>query len=166
MKVRTTTLLRCSPDEAWEALHTPLMAAELYGSFVKMVFPDNMPPRFDNDHAVTVRLLFADRIPMGRQRIKITDRETRIGAWHERVMCDSGGALSGPLSLVNHWRHEMAITADPASPERARIQDALSFQGFAAPFVWPVLAVVWRWRQLRIARVSERWVSSAARSRT
>ena len=166
MKVRTTTQLRCSPDEAWEALHTPQKAAELYGSFVQMVFPDDTPQRFNKNQAVTVSLLFAKRIPMGKQRILITDRETRIGAWRERVMCDSGGPQSGPLALVNHWRHEMAITADPANPERARIQDTLSFQGAAAPFVWPVLAVVWRWRQLRIAQVSERWGSSAARSRT
>ena len=157
MRVYIRAEVPCSADAAWEALHSPGAATELYGSFMRMDAPGGFPRRFQSGDEVLVRLLFAGRFTVGRQLIRITDHETQGTLNQERMMRDSGGPVTGPLRVLRGWQHEVTITADPRDEGHAIWRDQLKFTGPFALAFWPVLAVMWWWRKLRIVQLAKRW---------
>lgn len=164
----------CTPDAAWEAVHRPAVAADLYGPLLQLRPCGEFPARFTDGDAVEVEMRVWGRIPVGRQVIRVRDEvhlgyggsdgevdahgsHRSDGAPAVRTMHDEGHPVAGPLALVNGWHHRMTITAHPSRPGTAVWRDRLEFHGAWAPLVWPVLRATWAWRGWRIRAAAASW---------
>jgi len=161
MLIRTEFELACSADVAWHAVHSPRQAAALYSPLVRMVAPEGMPDHFRSGDRVTVRMTLFGLLPLGRQIIDVEDDCPAGPAGEPRTMRDRGGPISGPLALLSGWRHEMTLRRSPRRANHTLWRDELTISGGAAILFWPVLALMWRWRQRKLTRMAKTWNSGA-----
>ena len=157
MLIRTETELVCTPDAAWEAVHSPAVAAELYAPVLRMRAEGGFPARFSTGDQRTVRLLAFDRVTLGTQLIHIEDHLTGHSEPGVRAMRDRGRPLSGPLARLTRWQHQMTILPSHIHPDRTIWRDELSIAGVAALWFGPVLSVMWRVRRWKIRRLARAW---------
>lgn len=169
MLIRTECTLDCSPDAAWDALHRPEVAAQLYAPALQMRPSEAFPIRFATGDRRTVELRLLGRWRLGTQLIEIedwvpTDPGTSEGAEttddaepgaSARAMRDRGRPLSGPLAALTLWQHQITILPAPGS--RAVWRDELSVGGAAAALFGPVLWLMWRVRRWKIRRLARSW---------
>ncbi|MGY6498794.1 MAG: hypothetical protein ACXIUP_11265 [Microcella sp.] len=170
MRVTLDLVLDCSPDAAWEAVHSPAVFRAVSGPITtaESLEPGGFPSRWPGGgHRVRLRMLGA--LPMGTQLIRLSD-EIAPGV---RTVHDTGGPLSGPMRVVRSWHHQMAISAVPAgarpvsgsaagaasSPaERTRFRDTLTVRaGVLTPFVTAGFWVFWQLRARQIRRLAPGW---------
>lgn len=157
MRIMLKFVIDVDADAAWHALHSPAVLGEIYGPLITLerLSPDDSPETAHPSYAVQMRLF--DVIPLGRQLIALSDgiRDDRTGS--VRIVRDSGIPLTGPLSTLDVWDHQMAVS--PVSGDRRRTlwRDRLVIAGPLAPVLWPMLWVVWQWRQRRIRRIAPSW---------
>lgn len=147
--------LDCSTDAAWDALHSPKVAAQLYSPLIRMVAVDDFPNRFESGDTVSVSMRLFGLIPVGSQTIKIEDKISSLATGSARTMVDAGKPTSGPLALLKGWHHE--ITISPSSSLDSRWHDELTITGALSPLFWPVLATMWLWRKHKLKRLSAQW---------
>lgn len=154
MRIRVETALECSADAAWDAAHRPAIAARLYAPVMRMLpVQGALPERFSSGDRVRVSLRLAGVLPMGSQLIAIEDlAPDGAGA---RTMRDAGRPLSGPLSLLRSWNHEMTVVGSPRG--NALWRDELQITGAFAVVAGPVLWVMWHWRVAKLRRLSRGW---------
>lgn len=157
MRIQTEFEVASTVDATWEALHSPQEAAGLYSPLVQMVAPWGMPDRFQSGDRVIVRMRLFGLVPLGAQLIHIEDEWPGKFAGDPRTMRDQGGPLTGPLVLLESWRHEITIQHSPHHPDRTVWRDELTIGGIAAAAFWPVLELMWRWRQRKLKRISSTW---------
>lgn len=177
MRIDLRFTIDCDPEAAWHAVHSPAVAAELYGSLMQLEPLTPLPERFGSAadpgtgsgrteaHAeaeAEVELRLAGLLPIGRQVIRIRDETWGAGASLVRTMHDEGRPLSGPLALLTGWHHRMTITPVPGDPNRAVWRDRLAFGGSIALAAWPVMRITWAWRARRIRRLAPTWRSAEA----
>lgn len=155
MRVRTQFAVPCSANTAWSAVHEPAVAARLYAPLIVMRPDRDFPERFDSGDRVRVHLRLWGRLPIGAQLISIKDSEAEDGTSGGRTMHDVGRPLSGPLALLSGWHHRITIL--PVTARGAVWRDELSISGVLAPLYWPVLAVMWQWRRIRLERLARSW---------
>lgn len=160
MQVMLKFRLKCTPQAAWKALHSPSVGFELYGPVIRVQPVDPLPRRWQSgDHAVIALKLFG-AFPLGVQSIKIHDYESQFDGQRVRIMRDHGGPLSGPLSLLRHWDHQMGISEVPNHPNKTVWRERLEIDGVVAPLFFPVLWVIWQLRARRLRRLAKRWQSN------
>lgn len=192
MRIDLRFTIDCDPDAAWRAVHSPAVAAQLYGSLMQLEPLTPLPERFGatpgDDAAgettaesaaesaaetaeetaaeaeVEVQLRLAGLLPIGRQVICVRDETWGTGASLVRTMHDEGRPLSGPLALLTGWHHRMTITPVPGEPNRAIWRDRLAFGGPVALVAWPVMWITWAWRAQRIRKLAPSWRSAEANS--
>lgn len=157
MRVRLKFRIRCSPDAAWEALHSAQSAGQVYGPLLTMRPQIPLPGgRFEPGRDIVMRVLAFDRFPVGRQRLyirhSIVDRTPPARRFH-----DTGGALSGPLALLKPWDHQMTIVPVPGDPNQSVWLDQVKFGGVFAPVLWPVVALAWYVRKFRVQHLAPEW---------
>mgnify|MGYP003397270806 FL=1 len=157
MLIRTETELMCTADAAWEAVHSPAVASELYAPVLRMRAEGGFPVRFSTGDRRTVRLLAFDRVTLGTQLIHIEDHLPGQSAPGARVMRDRGRPLTGPLARLARCQHQMTILPSPTHADRAIWRDELSIAGASALWFGPVLTVMWRVRQWKIRRLARAW---------
>lgn len=169
MLIRTECALDCSPDAAWDALHRPEVAAQLYAPALQMRPSESFPARFATGDRRTVELRLLGRWRLGTQLIEIEDRDPADPGASERAdptadadshsgaraMRDRGRPLSGPLAALTRWQHQVTILPAPGS--RAVWRDELSVGGAAAALFGPVLWIMWRVRRWKIRRLARSW---------
>ena len=137
MRILLKLELDCTPDAAWNAIRSPAVFQQVsyplttFASLEDGGFPAQWP---EGRHLVSVRALGLTDI--GRQSIDISYPRRRDGV---RVVRDTGVGVSGPVSLVTRWRHEMAVSALPDG--RTLYRDQLRFS--AGPLTLPLWAVYW-----------------------
>jgi hypothetical protein len=169
MRVHLDLLLDCPADAAWEALHSPAVFRAVSGPWTTAAsleeggFPERWP---GGDHRVRLRLLGV--LPMGEQVIRLRDDtvdDAVLGA-SARVVHDEGGPVRGPMTLVRHWHHRMAIAPNPLSgtPERreprTRFTDTLEVRaGLLTPLVWLGFRVFWGLRARKLVRLAPGWAA-------
>ncbi|UOQ59386.1 hypothetical protein MUN76_09995 [Leucobacter rhizosphaerae] len=176
MLIRTECALDCSPDAAWDALHRPEVAAQLYAPALQMRPSEAFPARFTTGDRRTVELRLFGHWRLGTQLIEIEDRvpadpDASEGAdpiaddldASARAMRDRGRPLSGPLAALARWQHRITILPAPGS--RAVWRDELSVGGAAAALFGPVLWAMWRIRRWKIRRLARSW-DAALRERS
>jgi hypothetical protein len=157
MRIRTEFLAACTPHAAWRALHDPRVAAALYAPLLVMEPAAPFPERLTTGSRASVRLRAFGILPVGSQEIRITDvHSTDPGAW-PRTMRDHGRPLSGPLTRLTGWRHEITISPVPDAPHRAEWSDELHIDGPWARLFRPPLALMWRWRGRKLRRLARDW---------
>lgn len=114
MRIHLKLVLDCDADAAWRALHSPRVLAELYGPLVSLdPLAGALPTRLDHGSDVPMRMRVAG-VPLGSQLIHVTDAVTQDSRGPVRILRDSGIPLTGPLSVLDVWDHQMAV-----SPRRA-----------------------------------------------
>ena len=155
VRVRGKTILRAAIDNAWDALHTPHVFRSVSAPFTVFRAPaaTPLPDRFspNTDYEVTVWALGI--IPLGRQIIRLQDEVT---GWHQRTVTDVGRGVSGPLSLLREWNHEMTLTA--RSDGTTDFSDTLTAKaGLLTPFAWLGLQVFWLWRVTKLRALAGDW---------
>ena len=157
VRVRGRTVLRAAIDNAWEALHTPAVFRAVSSPFtVFRTAPDKeLPERFqpDTDYEVTVWAM--GLVPLGRQVIRLEDDTS---SWHHRVVTDVGHGVTGPLSFLKDWRHEMVLTA--RADGTTDFSDTLTAKaGLLTPLAWLGLQVFWLWRVTKLRALAGDWDS-------
>ncbi len=157
MQVLMVFEVACTPDVAWRALHSPAVVADLYGPLLQLKADAELPEQWRSGEEAAVGMSVLGVVPMGRQTIRITDREVDLDGTTVRVMRDSGRPLSGPLSLLSLWDHQMAVGPVAGSPERALWRDRLTIGGALAPALYPGLWATWQWRRSRIIAMAPTW---------
>jgi len=167
MRIRVMFEVECSADAAWEAAHTPAVASELYRPLLRMTpIVGSLPERFESGDTVDVSIRFFGVIPAGIQRIAIQDvvraRPSRSGALPPgaRTMRDAGTPLTGPLSLLKSWNHEITVWpphTHTAQSGTAVWHDELTIHGFFAPFFALTLWPMWWWRRRKLRRLARTW---------
>lgn len=138
-------------------MHSPAVASELYGTLVQMKPLSRTPDQLENATQFDVQLSLWGRVPLGKQRIFVTDEVRETPGGTVRTLHDTGGALSGPLSLVKGWHHRMTITAAANQQQHTHWHDSLSFSGPIAALAWPALFLTWHWRARRLKRIAASW---------
>ena len=169
MRIRVAFEVPCSADAAWEALHTPTVASELYRPLLHMRgIREGLPARFVSGDTVDVSLRAFGRFPVGTQRIAIFDVATTPVATGghpvagSRTMRDAGKPLTGPLTLLRFWNHEVSVwPKDTGSAQHgpAVWHDELTIQGHFAPLFALLLYPMWWWRGRKLRRLARGWDS-------
>lgn len=149
MRVTLRLELDAYPETVWAMLHDPLALGAVVAPLLELepVGHRRFPPTWTpGDHLVRLRLL--GLVPLGDQRIRLSTCRRR-GA---RILEDSGGPVSGILSLVSGWRHRMAVS--PLPDGRTLYRDRLDVSaGLLTPVVWLGLWMLWQYRARGIRRV-------------
>jgi hypothetical protein len=147
----------CTPDAAWEAIHSPEAAERLYGPLLSLRPVTDLPHRWEPGSQATVRTMVMGLIPAGSQVIHTSDETRHLDGADVRIMRDSGRPLTGPLAALSYWDHRMAVSAVPGRPGRTLWRDRLLIGGAAAPLLWPGLWLTWQWRRVRISQLAPTW---------
>ena len=153
--------IACNVDAVWRALHSPAVLAEVASPLVAMRALDPLPTSWESGNSATVSLSAAGAIPLGLQLIHVTDRAITHKGGRVRILRDSGMPISGPLSLLDVWDHQIAVSEVRGRPNRTLWRDRLEIRGAAAPLVWPALWTMWQWRQQRITQLAPTWAYDA-----
>ncbi len=163
MRILLKLVLDCDADAAWRALHSPRAVAELYGPLLEMVPMDaaGLPTRLEPGADIPVQLRSAG-LTLGQQLIHVSDRRVASSEGDVRVMRDSGIPLTGPLSVLDVWDHQMAVSPAPGDPTRTLWRERLVIGGAAAPALWPMLWGVWQWRGARLRTLARTWAFDPA----
>lgn len=149
----------CEPQAAWEAIHSPAVAEQLYGPLVRLRAATALPERWQPGDEATVAMQALGVVPVGSQVIRVSDEERQVGGVRVQVMRDSGRPLTGPLAVLTSWDHRMAVSAVPGQPHRTLWRDRLVVGGPAAPLLWPGLWLAWQLRQVRITALAPSWAA-------
>ncbi|GAA1861181.1 hypothetical protein ACFQZV_00170 [Microbacterium koreense] len=159
MRVLLKLEIDCDPDAAWRAVRSPRAIAELYGPVLDLapLVPAGMPTSWSPGDDVPVALSAFGTVPMGRQLIHVSERTVTEPTGEVRIFRDSGIPLTGPLSSLDVWDHQMAISPLPGHPSRTLWRDRLVFGGPTAGLLWPVLWSMWQWRGARIRALAPTW---------
>ena len=157
LNIRVAAALDCGATDAWEAAHSPGVAEQLYRSLLQMqpLGAASFPTRFSSGSRIDVALLLLGKLRLGSQRIVIEDRIDSVAVVERRTMRDSGRPLSGPLSMLRSWNHE--ITVIPVDDRACTWQDVLTISGWFAPLAACVLFPLWRWRAIKLRRLAREW---------
>lgn len=161
MRVLLKFEIACNVDAVWRALHSPAALAEVASPLVAMQSVDPLPTSWESGNSATVSLRAAGVLPLGLQLIHVTDRSRTHKGARVRILRDSGMPLSGPLSLLDVWDHQIAISEVRGHPNRTLWRDRLEIRGAVAPLVWPALWTMWQWRQQRITQLAPTWAYDA-----
>lgn len=127
MRILLKLVIDCDPDAAWRALHSPRAVAELYGPLLDLepMIPDGLPTSWSPGDDVPVQLAALGKVPAGRQLIHVSEREVDEPAGRVRIFRDSGIPLTGPLSSLDVWDHQMAVSPAPGEPGRTLWRDQI-----------------------------------------
>ncbi len=158
IRIRIVFSAACTVDAAWDALHDPTVASELYAPLLQMRPERPLPARFASGEEVRVAIRLFGALPSGAQLIRIEDESPSRGCAGARTMRDTGRPLAGPLALLAGWNHE--ITVRP-SREGTAWHDELTILGWFAPLFFPVLAAMWRWRRFKLLQLAQTWTGGA-----
>lgn len=165
MRIMLKLVLDCDSDAAWRALHSPRAVADLYGPLIDLTpmeaagLPSVLSPGAD----IPVRLALGPlglrraTLPLGEQLIHVSERRTHDAHGPVRVLRDSGIPLTGPLSALDVWDHQMAVSAAPDDTNKTLWRERLVIGGAAAPALWPVLWSTWQWRAARLRSLAPTW---------
>lgn len=154
MRVLLKLELDCTPDAAWNAIRSPSVFRDVSFPFTTFAsheeggFPEQWP---QGRHLVGVKAL--GLVEIGLQYIEISYDERPNGV---RIARDTGGGVTGPLTMVTRWRHEMAVSALPNGRTLYRDQLRFSAGPLTAP-MWLVYWVFWQWRAFGLRRLAPRW---------
>ena len=157
MRVMLKFEIDCDVDAAWRALHSPTVVSELYTPLMQLRPIDQLPTSWEPGAHGEVQMLAAGVIPVGRQLIRVSDHERTVRGQRVRIFHDSGIPLSGPLSTLTRWDHQMAVSEIPGRPDRTLWRDRLIIEGATAPLFWPAMWAAWQWRQARITALAPSW---------
>lgn len=159
MRILLKLVIDTDADAAWRALHSPRAVSELYGSLVRLepVEPAPLPTRWESGSDAVVDLSIAGIVPLGRQLIHASDRNTEDSRGPVRIFRDSGVPLTGPLASLDVWDHQLAVSPAPGDPSRTLWRERLTIGGHAAALFWPGLWATWQWRALRIRALAHTW---------
>lgn len=161
VRITARTTLDCSIDQAWEALHTPAVFREVSRPFTHFgeISGAPLPSRFENGGEYSVRVKAFGLVPLGHQIIRIRDTVT---SFLVRSMTDAGEGVSGPLSLLREWNHEMELQAHPDG--HTTLTDTLRARaGVLTPLVWPTFRFFWWWRHRQLRRIARTLESAQTR---
>jgi hypothetical protein len=157
MRILLKLVVDCDADAAWRALHSPRAVSELYGPLMRLEPLDPLPTSWGGGDDVAVALSLGGVFPLGRQLIDVSDLVVEHGGERVRILRDSGIPLTGPLSSLDVWDHQMAVSPAPGRPGRTLWRDRLVIGGRTAPALWPVLWSTWQWRAARIRALAPTW---------
>jgi hypothetical protein len=155
MNVFLRLTLDCEPDVAWRAIANPAVFAAVSRPFLRVSSrePGGFPTAWTGDgpHRVAIRAFGV--IPMGVQNIDVAFTERPGGV---RMMIDSGSAVSGPMRVMHHWDHRMAVS--PAPNGRTLYRDRLVVKaGVLTPVVWLSMWMFWQMRGAKLKRLAPTW---------
>jgi hypothetical protein len=141
--------LDATPEQVWQMLNDPLALGKVIAPLLEIepVGHRRFPPTWaGSDHLVRTRLF--GLFPLGDQRIRLTESQRGDA----RILEDSGGPVSGVLSIVRGWRHRMALSSLPGGHTLYR--DRLDFSaGVLTPIVWLGIWLLWQYRAIGMRRV-------------
>jgi hypothetical protein len=159
MRILLKLVIDCDADAAWRAVHSPRAVAELYGPMLDLSALDvrGLPTTWTPGDDVAVQLSAVGAVPMGRQLIHVSERFVEEPHGRVRIFRDSGIPLTGPLSSLDVWDHQMAVSPAPGDPAKTLWRDRLVIGGPTAPALWPVLWTMWQWRAARIRALAPTW---------
>ena len=149
--------LDATPEQVWEMLNDPLALGKVIAPLLEIepVGHRRFPPTWaGGDHLVRTRLF--GLFPLGDQRVRLT-----ASHWGgARILEDSGGPVSGVLSIVRRWRHRMAVSSLPGGHTLYRDRLDIS-AGVLTPIVWLGIWMLWQYRAIGIRRVIAERTASA-----
>ena len=155
MRVLLKLTLDCEPETAWQRIQQPAMLQAVSAPIMTVysLEPDGFRAEWtDSPHRIALRLF--GLIPFGKQLVLVS---RRIGHGSGvNILRDTGGAYTGPLSLLKNWDHRMAISALPDG--RALFRDQLRVNaGLLTPLAWPAIWLMWQARGAKIQRLARDW---------
>lgn len=159
MRILLKFVIDCDADAAWRALHSPRAIAELYGPLLELetLEAKGLPTSLTPGDDVPVQLTLAGSLGLGRQLIHVSEQFAEDRDGPIRIFRDSGIPLTGPLSSLDIWDHQMAVSPAPGEPTKTLWRERLVIGGAAAPLLWPVLWATWQWRAARIKALAPSW---------
>lgn len=162
MRINLKFTIDCDADAAWRALHSPAAVAELYGPIMQLRQLSDLPPEWAPGDDTAVQMRLAGIVPMGTQLISVSDRIVKHHGEPVRILRDTGIPLTGPLSTLRVWDHQMAVSEAPGGSSKTLWRDRLVVRGRTAPALWPALWTIWQWRQARISALAPTWAFDMA----
>jgi hypothetical protein len=160
MRVLLKLVLDCDPDAAWRAIRSPAVFREVSSPLAADGFPTVWEP---GQHPVEMR--GGGVIPMGKQIIRLNFETRQHG--DVRIVHDSGQGVTGAVSAIRLWDHQMAIAPDPAGTGKTLYRDQLRIgAGVLTPFAWYSLWAFWQWRGRKLQQLAPTWAYDPPRPDT
>ncbi|NQX36091.1 hypothetical protein [Herbiconiux sp. VKM Ac-2851] len=157
MRVLLKLVLDCDPDAAWRAIRSPAVFREVSSPLVEIesLAADGFPTVWEpGQHPVEMR--GGGVIPMGKQIIRLNFETRQHG--DVRIVHDSGQGVTGAVSTIKLWDHQMAIAPDPAGTGKTLYRDQLKIgAGVLTPFAWYSLWAFWQWRGRKLQQLAPTW---------
>jgi len=150
MRVTLRLVLDCSPDAAWDALHSPAAMRYAMRPWLRFRMEDGapFPQRWEEGHGYRLSTSLFGVIPTGDQRVELSsDSRGEV-----RILTDDGGPVSGALNIVTDFRHRMGVS--PAAGGRTLYRDRLDIGGGSSIVAWPLFWVMWQWRASRLKQLA------------
>ena len=159
MRVLLKFTLDCEPDAAWRAVRNPVVFRAVSRPLTRFTsLEENGFPVEWSQGVHPVRMYAAGGILVGDQTIDLEfiTRPATAKRGKVRIVRDTGRGLSGPLALVTHWEHSMAIAEAPGG--RTLYRDQLDFSvGPLTLLAWPLYWAFWQWRGASMRRLAPTW---------
>ncbi len=149
MKFSIQLTLKSAPDLVFNYLKNPSVFTEVSAPFLTFVpvQPKQFPNRYKSGGCYVVKVCFLRFFVVGQQEINPVFEETEAG----KIFRDSGKGLSGALSLVSKFEHQMTLTDDPE--KNTVLLDELEFRGgLLTPLIGIFFFVFWKWRHFKLSR--------------
>lgn len=163
MRILQKLVLDIDADAAWRALHSPAALAELYGPLLRVEsMTAEGPTTLEHGADAPVRYSTAG-LGLGAHLVSVRDRQKTDANGPVRILRDAGIPLTGPLSSLDAWDHQMAVAPLPGDPSRTLWRERLVFQGPTAPLFWAPLWAIWQWRGARLKRLAPTWAYEPVR---
>ncbi|MFB2554653.1 hypothetical protein [Herbiconiux liangxiaofengii] len=164
MRVLLKLVLDCDPDAAWRAIRSPAVFREVSSPLmqVESLAADGFPTVWETgQHPVTMRA--GGIIPMGKQIIRLNFETRQHG--DVRIVHDSGQGVTGAVSTITLWDHQMAISPDPAGTGKTLYRDQLTIgAGLLTPFAWYSLWAFWQVRGRKLQKLAPTWAYDLPRT--
>ncbi|MDO9395172.1 MAG: hypothetical protein Q7T71_01360 [Herbiconiux sp.] len=157
MRVLLKLILDCEPDAAWRAIRSPAVFREVSSPLVEIesLAADGFPTVWEpGQHPVLMR--GAGVVPMGKQIIRLDFTTAEHGT--TRIVRDSGQGVTGAVSAITLWDHQMAVAPDPAGTGKTLYRDRLLVgAGLLTPVAWYSLWAFWQWRGHKLQQLAPTW---------
>jgi hypothetical protein len=148
----STTILNCSPEQAWQELQTSRLLDYIAAPLVRFV-PVQVPalPTIWEERSYLVELRLFDRISLGKQWIVITRQIVETTPGQQRYeLRDNGHG-----DLIATWDHRIFVH-EPADGCTNYTNQVEVKPRLLTPFVWAFASMFYRYRQHRWRQLLKR----------
>jgi hypothetical protein len=152
MKFSIQLSLDSPPERVFKLFQDPLVFAEVSDPLLSFlpVQPQKFPNRYESGKRYVVQVCAFRVFVIGKQEINPIFEDSK----ELKIFRDNGRGLSGALSLISKFDHQMTLRALPGN--KTELLDELEFRGgIFTPFLGITFFFFWKWRHFKLKRVAK-----------